>query len=277
MRSFVIISFLLILSVGGWWLWTNDSLPVSDTIKQYVQNGELTTLEMRFYSEQIMKSQKDELLGTDKHTYQEPQLKFFPHLLIEAKYTQADKRTREGMILWSLVNGEMVIDADTWEETRGFSDAIQADATRNDFKIMNVLAKNQGRCTEEELQDELHLEAEALSSWISSAAKKRLVLQTGNELQLHLQDPKIFVTPQTKIKAAFVMKPYNHQQCASRKYSRSQIEQIAQAAFGPGFTIKSVKEVYLPVHCIGILNPDGSTKTTYWNAVNGKRILAYQL
>jgi hypothetical protein len=58
----------------------------------------------------------------------------------------------------------------------------------------------------------------------------------------------------------------------ARKYSPSQIEKITQAAFGPGFTIRKTNEIYLPIYAISVLNPDGTIFTTYWNALNGKKL-----
>lgn len=272
MRKLIVAILLIAFATGAWLTWGEGTSLLHDSIKQYIENGELTTLEVRFYPEQIMKSQRESLIGNSNRSYREPEIKYFPYLLIESKYTQTDKKTREGMILWSLVNGEMVLDTDTWEETSGFADAIKANANRNDFKLMNALAKHQGSCSQEMLQQELHMDPDALAPWVESICKKRLVVQVGHDLQLHFQEPKIFVTPLTRIKTSFVSKNYNYQQCEPKKYSRGQIQQAAQAAFGPTFTIRNIREVYLPVHCIGILNPDGSSSITYWNAISGKRI-----
>ena len=54
--------------------------------------------------------------------------------------------------------------------------------------------------------------------------------------------------------------------------SSSQIQKIAKAAFGDDFTVRNTTEVYLPVYSIEVLNPDGSTFTTYWNALTGDRM-----
>lgn len=271
MKKFLLITVIIGLGAGAFWFW-EDVGSFRDTLMQYVENGELMTLEAHYSPQQIMEKHRSELLPDSQYTYQEPSLKFYPYLLIEAKYTQGDKKTKEGQILWSLVDGEMVLDSELWEKTHGFSDAIEANAARTDFKVMHALAKNQGSCTREQLQKELHLEADTLEPWINSAIQKYLVVQNGSELHLHLQNPKILVVPQTKIKQAFVTRPYRHAQCMTKRYSRSQIERIAQAAFGPSFTIRNVKEVYLPVYGISVLNPDGSLLTSHWNALNGQRI-----
>lgn len=276
MKRIVLLLVIAGLAGGGWWLW-NDGGQFRDSLMQYVENGELVTLEARFTPDHIMEKHQKELLPDAQHSFQEPSLKYYPYLLIEAKYTLADKKTREGFILWGLVDGEMVLDAETWDKTHGFADAINANASRTDFKVMHALAKNNGSCSREQLQKELHLEAETLEPWVDSVTQKHLVVQNGHELQLHFQNPKILVVPQTKIKQALVSKSYQSSQCVSKKYSRSQIERIAQAAFGPSFTIRNVSEAYLPVYGISVLNPDNSVYVSFWNAVNGERIYSQTL
>lgn len=271
MRKSALYLLLAILLISGWWL-LSDYDHISGIIQQYVENGEFVTLEARYAPEQIMENYRDELLVDAHHSFQEPGLKFHPYLLMEVKYALPDRKSKEGVIFWSLVDGEMVLNADSWEKTHGFEDAINANATRVEFKLMNALAKNKGAATMEQLQKELHVEKEMLQPWINSALEKHLIIQKGQELQLHFQDPKILVAPETKISHWLVTKPYNHAQRIPKKYSSNQIQKIAKAAFGEDFTIRSLTEVFLPVYSIEVINPDGSVLTSYWNAVNGQRI-----
>lgn len=273
MRRFLILTVVLsLIGFGGWWFWNSPS-NMRDAIDQYVGNGELQTLKARVTPDQLMEKHRQTLLADSEHSFREPSLKYHPYLLLETKYSYPDKKTREGTLLWSLVDGEIVLDTDTWEKTHGFEDAIRVNANASDFKIMNALARNHGSLSREQLQKELHLEAEILAPWIASARQKQLVIQIGEELQLHLEDPKILVYPQTKMKESLVTKPYNYTQCMTRKYSKDQIQTIAQAAFGSALTIRSTNEVFLPIHCLEVQNPDGSVLVSYWNALTGQRIV----
>lgn len=259
----------IVVAIGAWWLWSTDS-SWHEAVAQYIENGEFTTLEAHYSADNLMDKHRKELLADEQHQFLDPTLKFYPFLLLDVKYVQADKKTRQGVILWSLTDGEMVIDTGNWETTHGFEDAINSNASRTDFRLMYALAKHQGSLTLDQLQDELHIEAETLAPWIANACEKQLVVQTGRDVQLHVEDPKILVLPQTKIKQAFVMRSYNNANRVAKKYSKSQIEKIAKAAFGTGFTIRSMKEVFLPVHCLSVQNPDGTIFTTYWNALTGQ-------
>lgn len=271
-RMIVFSSVAALLAVSGWWLW-NSSSQLRDAVGQYIENGELLTFETRYTSQQIMEEHRQELIGNSQRSFQNPCIKYHPYALIEAKYTLADKKTREDVLIWGLLDGEIVLNTETWEKTHGFEDAINANASATDFKIMYALAKNRGTTSRDQLQKDLLVEADILDPWIESARAKHLVALRGNEVQLHFQDPKILIEPQTKMKQWLVTRPYSHAEIISKKYSQSQIEKIARAAFGNDYTIREIKEVYLPVYCIEVINPDGSILLSYWNAVSGQRIV----
>ncbi|NGX41975.1 MAG: hypothetical protein K940chlam7_00249 [Chlamydiae bacterium] len=271
MRLFSTLFTVAILGIGFWLFWQiNPSF--REVVQSYVENGEFLTLEARYSAEQIMQQHSSELLPDDQYSYQEPNLKFYPYLLMEVKYTQANGRTREGVILWSMVDGEMVIDTDTWEKTHGFEDTINAGANRMDFLIINTLARYRGTLPASRLQKELNLDQKQMEQALESARKKYLVILKGNEIALHFQSPNFNVLPQTRINQWLVTKPYNHAQRVGKRYNQSQIERNAKAAFGHDFTVRNSKVVFLPIYNIEVLNPDGSILTSYWNALNGQRV-----
>ncbi len=226
-----VIAAAILAVVADYWLWNHNST-LWDTLHYYVENGEIMTLEARYTPEQIMEANRRELLVDTQHSYNDPELRFHPYLMMDVKYIDQDRKTKESVILWSLVDGEMVTNTETWDKTHGFEDAINADASPNDFRIMNALARSGGSLSKEQLQKELHLESETLTPWIDSARKKQLIILKGNVLQLHFQNPKILVSPQTKLNNWLVTKPYEHAQRVARKYTNSQIERTAKAAFG---------------------------------------------
>lgn len=268
----ILFGLLIAGSLGiGFWLYNNHEHALG-VVQQYVENGELVTLEAKFSPEQIMESHRKELLLSPQHTFRNSALKFQPYLMMEVKYAQPDKKSREGVLFWSLVDGEMVLNADTWEKSHGFEDAINAGASRTDFKLMHALAKSKGTANIDQLQKEFHIEKEMLQSWINSATAKHLIVQKGNELQLHFQDPKISVPPETKIANSLVTKSYDSALRIPKKYSSSQVQKLTKAAFGDDFKIRSITEVFLPVYSIEVLNPDGSVRTSEWNALNGQRM-----
>lgn len=257
-----------IIGFGAYALWEANP-DLRQAIGQYVDNGEITTLEVRYTPEKIIETYGKGLLGDTERTFQKAELKFYPYTLFEVKYSSPEKKTKEGFLLWGLVDGEIVTDCEQWNKTHGFQDAINAAANRNDFKLLHALEKNKGQMTIDQLQKELQVEQDILLSWIKEAKSKHLIVQKGNELQLHFQDPRLLVTPQTKMSQCFVTKPYNYAQKVPRRYSTNQIEKSAQAAFGQDFTIRSQETVYLPVYSLDIRNADGSVRTVDFNAVTG--------
>lgn len=272
MRTIILSTIVIGLVVGSfYWVWERNPR-IAESISQYIDNSDFLTLEARYTPEQIMNSHRHELLGNNSRKFKNSSLKFHPYLLIEAKYTDPQRKTREGTLLWSLVDGEMVLNTETWEQTHGFQDALLVNASKNEFKILNALAKNGGSMSKQQLEKELNLQSKVITPWINSARSKHLIIQKGSQLYLHFQNPNILVRPQTKISQWLVTKPYSHAQRLTKRFSRKQVEGVAKAAFGDDFTIRSIKEVALPVYSIEVLNGDGSVHTSFWNALNGQKI-----
>src|ERR1700741_1266183 len=113
MRRVILLTLLVAIGIGGWWVWNSPEW--KSTLEGYVENGEFLTLEARYSPEQLMREHHAELLADAQHSFQDPVLKFYPFLLLDAKYTHSDKKTREGVILWGLTDGEMVLDTESWE------------------------------------------------------------------------------------------------------------------------------------------------------------------
>jgi hypothetical protein len=271
MKILLSILSLGVLGYGLWWV--NDKHPEYKTKAiELVNSGSFPTLEVRYTAAQIMETQRKDLLKDNRHKYLEPSLKFYPYLLLEVKYLVSDDKTKEGLMLWDLTDGEMVIDTKDWEKTHGFGDCINANTERHEFKVINVLAKKGGSCDREGLSKSLHVENDILDSWIDSLRRKKLIVQSGNKYRLHLQNPKLKTMPQTKAEEKLVTKPTRNAERVTRRYSSSQIDKITKAAFGNDFAIRKTTDLYLPVHCITVQNPDGSIHTSHWNALNGKRL-----
>lgn len=270
MRYLKGILFLGVIAAGIWYF--DDAIDLKESVSSYIENGDIATLEARFTPEKIMEAHRQELLGSGGRNYLEPVLKYAPYLLMEVKYLQ-DGKSKEGTLLWGMQDGEMVLNGETWETTHGFEDCINAGASANDFRVIHAIAKGRGSLSKDDLESALNLEADNVQSWIDSARQKHLIVQKGNTLQLHFEDPKVFVIPQTKMKQTLVAKNASRTQRMTARYSKSKIMKIAQAAFGSDFTIRAEKEVYLPVYTLEVQNPDGSIRRSDWNALTGQPFL----
>ncbi len=271
MRSVIFIFTCLLAAVGSFWAW--NSVPkFRSRIENLIHSGSFQTLEVRYSADQIMEAHRRELLKDSDHIFLDPTLKFIPYLLMEVKYSRPQDKTGEGMILWGLTDGEMVINTGTWEKTHGFTDCLASNATRQEFKIINALASRGGAWDRDGLVHFLNIENHILDNWIDGCRKKSLIVQKGNTYRLHLQNPKLQVIPETKLEQWLVQKSSKNASRVKRRYRPAQIENIAKAAFGNDFAIRKSSEVFLPVYSIVVQNPDGTQMTSYWNALNGKRM-----
>lgn len=261
---------LLSAMAYGVWQWSEEHPHMRHRIESLLDVGHFHTLEIRYRAEQIMESQRKHLLKDGRHRYLDPVLTFYPYLLMEVKYTVSKDKTAEGLMLWDLTDGEMVIDTKHWEKTHGFGDCIDAHCERHEFKVLHALAKRGGTGDREDLASALHTESETLQAWIDSCLRKQLIVHTKGRYRLHLQNPKLHTKPATKIEERLVTQPHRKAIRLSKRYSLSQIEQITKAAFGNDFAIRKTTSVYLPVHSITVQNPDGSIHTSHWNALTGR-------
>lgn len=256
---------------GAWWMW--DHFPgVRQFVEQKIEGQEFQTLEVRYSAEHILENNQSSLVRGSGYTILQPELAFYPYLMMEVKFSSDEQHTEEGLILWGLTDGEMVIDAESWERTHGFEDCLVASVNRTDFNILRELIQHGGRLSRDRLYSKFRVDSEVVDSWIESCRKKKLIVSTGNQYRLHFERPNLSLRPQTRLNEWLVAQPARHTTRAKRRYSPGQVKRLAELAFGQDFAVRSMEEVFLPVYRIAVQNPDGSVLTTYWNALNGKQI-----
>ncbi len=269
-RLFFSACLLGAIALGGWFIW--DSFPnLREIVKEKFHSTDLRTLEIRFSAEEIMERNRRELLKGEDYAYLEPRLVFYPYVMMKTKFTTPQLRTQEGILLWGLTDGEMVINTSNWERTHGFEDCLLAKATKNDFKILKAIIEAGGAIDRENLYQKFKADADIVDKWITCCRNKKLVAVSGNHFRLHLQNPHLENTPITLLNEPLVAQPTKYSIKSKKRYSIAQVRKLAQIAFGDDFAIKSTVQIFLPVYNIEVQNPDGSVLVTYWNALNGRR------
>jgi len=270
-RTFSSLFIFLFVFASAYWLWETQPA-IQRLVQKNLSTGDFLTLETRYDPNEIIEKH-DALLSLSKeHERLEPRLIFHPFAYMEVKFVHKGGSTGEGVSLWGLLTGEMLITTKDWQETHGYEDCIIAEANKRDFNIINALADSGGALDREGLLHKLFVESELLDSWIESCKQKQLIVQSGNTYHLHFESPLLAETPETHLSHHLDKKSYKYSERISPKYSIEQIETLSKAAFGEGFSIRNTEEVYLPVYVITVKNPDGSLLITEWNAVSGEQI-----
>lgn len=259
------------LAFGGWYAWENVA-PLRQFVQKHLNSGEFRTLEIRYSAEEIMQNHQEEFLKNPGYSFLEPKLMYYPYLLMSVKYSKDRASTGEGILLWGLHDGEMVVNTGTWERTHGFEDCLISKADKNDFKILLALIENGGAIDREKLYHRFKVDHDILDDWVDSCRHKKLIVISGNKFRLHFDHPHLETQPITHLDQALVTHPAKFADKIKGNYSSPQIRKLTQIAFGNDFAIRKTLEVFLPVYSIAIQNPDGSVLTTYWNALNGKRM-----
>ncbi|MDP1835092.1 MAG: hypothetical protein Q8K75_04100 [Chlamydiales bacterium] len=274
MRGIYLILLIAFVGVGSWWLHQNNTVVhglVQDYSGKKQEAPQFLALEARYTPDQIMEAHRSELPLNRSNDKLEPALKFFPYLLLDVTYNQSDKRNREGVMLWSMDDGEIITNTQSWEASKGFGALLAAGADQGDFLVVKALAARGGKVKRDQLIRSLGVDSARADDWLESARKKGLVSLDGNMYKLNTSNVNVAVQPATIISQRLVTKPYNHVKRQATKYTKEQISEAARVAFAPEVTVRSVREVFLPVYSVSLTNNDGSVQTTYWNALNGQR------
>jgi hypothetical protein len=236
----------------------------------YFQNESFSSLEVRFTEEQILKKEGASLLRDKRQSFLPAVLEFYPYALFEIKYAAPDDKTYEGLLLWGLSDGEIVLDTTTWETTNGYADCLESRADKQDLAIIRALYRAPGQMlVEESLGQASGLKKELLPNFLEKCKKKKLIVQTRGAYRLHLFEPKLTRLPETKINQWLITKSYNSQEKVSKKFSLRAVEKMAHIAFDNELYIKNVQEIYLPVYRLTVQNPDGTRLIAHYNALNG--------
>lgn len=241
-------------------------------VSQLLESGEFLTLEARYSAQEIMEAHQEDLVRGPNHKYLSPGLKYYPYLLMDVKYSRSDKRTVEGVLLWSLVDGEMVLDTQSWATSHGFADCLRAGATDQDFQLIHSILRRRGSATKDVLKKDLGVDGLVLDRWLLTAVSKHLLVEYGSEYRLHFAHPVIDVTPETTVTERFVSKPYKGAERVSSRFSRHQIKDLACTAFGSRFAIRDTRLLYVPAYNIEVKNPDGTVMSSHWSALSGELI-----
>lgn len=264
---------LFTLAVSGYGLfWLAEKNPDLKTKAEEILDFRTTqALEVRYTAAQIMGSEEVNLLKSKGARFLEPELKFYPYLLLEVKYSERGK-TKEGHILWDLTDGEMVLDTKTWEKTHGFADCILSGAKENEYLVLHLIAEK-GTLDIPSIQSRLSLEPPVTLALLRSCEKKNLIIGNGaDRYRLHLENPLLPPLPQTKLYEQLTTRAHKRATRASKHFSSSQVERSIRYAFGPEFSIRTSTEIYLPIHRLVIQNPDGAVRTYHFNALTGQEL-----
>ena len=111
-RSMRFISTFLFLAAAGAGLWWVDEKQPDLKIKalQVATKTSVNVLESRFSASQLLEKEK----GINQSEFF---LKYHPYLLMEVKFINQASVSEEGVILWDLIDGEMVLDSKIWKKT----------------------------------------------------------------------------------------------------------------------------------------------------------------
>lgn len=275
MKFFQGLFFILLLVTFVWF--TKEQHPKwKEELMHFFDSRPCAVIEAKFTPEQIIEMNRKSLLRIHKYQYLPPVTKLYPCLLLDVKYSPSPNKTKEDLILWDLIDGEMIINTKDWKKTHGLSDCIRENSSKLELQILLTLARHKGSLHCDSLLQLLHWDKPTFTAWIESCRRKSLVTQHENMVRIHMQEPLLSSTPKTIFHENLVTKMDDSGTTRlSNRFSSCQIKRIASLVFGEEFSIRNMKRVFLPIYIITVQNPDSSLQTTYWNALTGKQIIEH--
>ncbi|WP_236574869.1 hypothetical protein [Chlamydia sp. 17-3921] len=210
----------------------------------------------------------------EKKTFVE--LNFIPHVLMRVRFSKEDLSKRnmvsqEGEILWSLVNGEMVLNTGTWACSKGFQECLLLNADKQDIYVMQALAGLGGAASKDSLIQALAMKNLRAEKVIKECHKKKLVFASGSHISTHFQQLHPIKGCITTLHnpPVWLQKPVGSVFFPAQ-YSEDKVLRLVRMIFGSNFLILRSSTVYVPVYKVFLVSSDNSVRIEYVNGVTGK-------
>lgn len=261
------------ICLGGYLLYENQKDYLHNLVLQPQKAESIICFESDFTPEMLQKQLEKKLLKNERYSFADSQYLYLPHLLVDVKYSPDGRSTQTSKMLWDMQNGELILDTRTFETTSGFQDCLTSKANTEDFRILNLLAQSGGSISKERLINQLGYDEDLASARIDALRKKQLVTSLNDTVRIHVENSFFSVAPKTNITLPLVTKKSVRGQLVSNCYSSKELLAMISSAFGSDLAVRQSQIVYIPIIQLDIANPDGSIRTTYWNAITGKNCM----
>jgi hypothetical protein len=270
MKKFFVLLLFLVIFGGGYYAYLHRD-EVAELLPTSNREETVDTFETAISPEELLSQHSKTLLPTKQHTFGSSTLHLAPHLLLQMKYSPDGRTTIATSMLWDMIDGELVLDTNSFDHTQGFADCITSKANADDFRILQLLTKK-GALSKEQLSQELGTDNEMVCDRVENLRKRHLVIVANDIVRVHVESPLLRVDPLTTITRPFVQRKVIHKDELQATYSKAEIEQLVKAAFGQDVAIRSSRLIFVPIYEIQVLNPDSSVRRTFWNAISGKEL-----
>lgn len=270
MKAFFLLVIFSALSFAAYYGYLHRA-EVEDFLPVVSHEDTIDTFENAFSAEDFLSRHAKTLLPTKQHTFGATRLFFCPHLFLQVKHSPDGRSTMASAMLWNLIDGELVLDTNSFEETQGFADCLSSKAGADDFRILLLLSRK-GALTKDQIVQELGTDTQVVCDRIEDMRKRHLVVVASDVVRLHVESPLIKNDPSTAITRPLVQRKITKDDKLLPVYSKQDIEYLVKSAFGQDVAIRTSRLVFVPLYEIQILNPDGSIRRTFWNAVSGKEL-----
>lgn len=269
----IISTLITVATLAYGYMWFSKNYPtITDGTLSFVSGQELTGIRPIYTPEQVLDRHATNLTRHGGVISGDPDILYVPVLLLNVKYADTFYTTGEGVLLFDLLDGEMILNINTLEKTHGLADCLRAQASKHECKVISLMAKKGGQLGRESIKRGLRVDMDLVDEWVDNCRQKKLIVPSGNGYRLHMQNPRLPNSPVTYVDNPLTT--FRSKRFSGRKpqFDTAHIPSLCTAFFGSDFGIKTQEIAYLPIYRINVEGLDKDITTLYFNSISGKPI-----
>lgn len=269
----IISTLITVATLAYGYMWFSKNYPsVTDGTLTYISGKEQVGIRPVYTPEQVLDRHANALTRNGGIIAGDVEIVYIPVLLMNVKYADTFYTTGEGVLLFDLMDGEMVLNMNTYEKTHGLADCLRSKASKHECKVVSLMAKKGGQLGRESIRRGLRVDADLVDEWVDNCRQKKLIVPSGNGYRLHMQNPKLPNCPVTYVDNPLTT--FRSKRFTGKKahFEKTHIPELCSAFFGTDFGIKNDEVAYLPIYRINVEGLDKHITTLYFNSISGKPI-----
>lgn len=259
---------ILIIVFAGIGLYFYDPY-LFEKVEEYVFNEEIYAFTPRYQAQDLLKAHKKILLRKGSDTFLPPKLYYMPSVLVDLKKKQKNGKVIESTQLWSLTDGERILNLADWKTTKGYGLIIDLDASHDEIALLDEMSTYKV-ANVDDLHQKLSVNKYQLEKVLKKTEEKGLTKKKGKTIYL-LKNPFVLSLEDAPLNLPALTHSSHYAGYFQKRFSKWQIATLIHKA-SESDTIECMREVNIPIWQIPVVRDNGKKVVSYWNALNGQLV-----
>ncbi|RDB31734.1 hypothetical protein [Candidatus Similichlamydia laticola] len=196
---------------------------------------------------------------------------FVPYLKLRANHIQESLSVESGVILWSLRDGEMVLNTKTWGKTHGLGDCLRARVNAKELQLLRFVSQQERHTIAlSRLQNIFRQQGEKQTELaLESCIDKGLLVRQGSHVMLYFHNPIWPSLPYTQENRLIAWTSLERRQTIQAMFHAENVLPFIEQLFvGKQLRVRSYQIVFLPIYRL-LFKWKGETQSLYLNGITG--------